>query len=79
MIEALKCITDQEDAAIYHNHYWRPLKCWELPSPLAIFHFGASVNHGVFGATRMIQQAVGANVDGEIRPQTKRKISELAV
>jgi lysozyme family protein len=79
MIEALKCITDQEVAAIYHNHYWCPLKFWELLSPLAIFHFGASVNHGVFGATRMIQQAVGANVDGEIRPQTKRKISELAV
>jgi len=79
MIEALKCITDQEVAAIYHNYYWRPLKCWELPSPLAIFHFDASINHGVFGATRMIQQAVGANVDGEIRPQTKRKTSELPV
>ena len=38
--------------------------------PLALFHFDAAVNQGVAGAARMLQQAVGAEVDGEIGPLT---------
>jgi lysozyme family protein len=33
-------------------------------------HFDASVNHGVAGAARLLQQAVGAEVDGEVGPVT---------
>lgn len=33
-------------------------------------HFDAAVNHGHGAASRMLQEAVGADVDGEIGPET---------
>ena len=56
-------------------HLPRPLlagrpRCPDLPPPLAFFHFDAAVNQGVTGAARMLQQAVGADIDGEIGPLT---------
>ena len=40
-----------------------------LPPPLAFFHFDAAVNQGVTGAARLLQEAVGAEIDGEIGPR----------
>jgi uncharacterized protein (TIGR02594 family) len=79
LIEALKRISDDDVTAIYRKRYWQPAGCPRLPGPLAIFHFDAAVNHGVTGATRMLQQAVGSEPDGEIGPKTIRKIKGLTV
>jgi uncharacterized protein (TIGR02594 family) len=55
---------------IYRNRYWRPSRAEDLPPRLALFHFDAAVNHGLAGAARMLQQALGVTVDGEIGPIT---------
>ena len=47
--------------------------CAELAPALAFFHFDAAVNHGVVGAIRLLQHAVGTDVDGEIGPLTLRR------
>jgi hypothetical protein len=46
---------------------------------LAFFHFDAAVNQGVAGATRMLQQSVGADSDGEIGPLTLAAIAAQPV
>ncbi|MBX9592483.1 MAG: TIGR02594 family protein [Hyphomonadaceae bacterium] len=58
---------------IYRQRYWRPAACPQLPAALAFFHFDAAVNQGVTGAARLLQEAVGAEVDGEIGPETLGK------
>ncbi|MCH9806774.1 MAG: TIGR02594 family protein [Alphaproteobacteria bacterium] len=79
LIADLKSISDSETRAIYHAKYWRPAGCPQMPAALAFFHFDAAVNHGVNGATRMLQQALGVTVDGEIGPETRGKYMALPV
>jgi uncharacterized protein (TIGR02594 family) len=66
----LRAISDQTVAAIYRDRYWQPACCPDLPPALAHFHFDAAVNQGVGGATRMLQEALGVAIDGEIGPIT---------
>lgn len=66
----LHAITDAEVRRIFHERYWRPAHCPDLPPPLAFMHFDCSVNQGVGGATRMLQEALGVAIDGEIGPLT---------
>jgi uncharacterized protein (TIGR02594 family) len=58
---------------IYRDRYWVPAACPVMPPALAFFHFDAAVNHGVLGAARLLQGAVGAAIDGEIGPETLGK------
>ncbi|HEY7118362.1 MAG TPA: glycosyl hydrolase 108 family protein [Tepidisphaeraceae bacterium] len=55
---------------IYYEFYWQPACCPQLPAALAFFHFDAAVNQGVARAARMLQEAVGAVVDGVVGPET---------
>jgi lysozyme family protein len=55
---------------IYLQHYWRPSRAPRLPAAIAFMHFDAAVNHGVTSAARMLQRAIGVNIDGEIGPET---------
>src|SRR5690606_23551067 len=66
----LKRLEPASARPIYHERYWLPSRAGDLPSPLALMHFDAAVNHGVGNAARMLQQALGVAVDGEIGPQT---------
>ncbi len=68
--EELKRIPDEAVRAIYVARYWMPSGCPDLAPALAFFHFDAAVNHGVVGAIRLLQRAVGTDVDGEIGPLT---------
>ncbi len=58
---------------IYRDRYWLLASCPHLSAPLGFFHFDAAVNQGVTGAARLLQEAVGAEVDGEIGPETLGK------
>jgi uncharacterized protein (TIGR02594 family) len=73
----LKAIPRATVARIYRERYWLAASCPALPPPLALFHFDAAVNHGPVGAARMLQQAVGAAVDGEVGPDTLSKAASL--
>jgi uncharacterized protein (TIGR02594 family) len=66
----LRAIPDRVVRDIYLTRYWRPARCPDLPPPLALMHFDAAVNQGVSGAARMLQQALGVDIDGEVGPIT---------
>lgn len=66
----LKRIPDHVVARIYRDRYWHPARCPLLPPALALFHFDCSVNQGVNAASRMLQEALAVDVDGEIGPIT---------
>jgi lysozyme family protein len=42
-------------------------------------HFDAAVNHGVGAAARMLQEAAGATIDGEIGPETLTAVRAMPV
>jgi uncharacterized protein (TIGR02594 family) len=69
----LRSISQAAVRRIYHERYWLPASCPEMPPALAFFHFDCAVNQGVTGAARLLQEAVGAVIDGEIGPETLDK------
>jgi uncharacterized protein (TIGR02594 family) len=73
----LRRIPDSVVHDIYLARYWTPAHCAELSPALAFFHFDAAVNHGVTGAMRLLQRAVGTEADGEIGPNTRAAIAAL--
>lgn len=70
LVAELKRISDAAVARIFRERYWQPARCPDLPPALAHFHFDAAVNQGVGGAARMLQEALGVAIDGEIGPIT---------
>lgn len=70
LLAALKQIPDGVVSAIYMQRYWVPSSSTLLPHPLAVMHFDASVNHGIGGAKRMLQTALGVEADGSIGAET---------
>jgi len=75
----LKRISKSTVRNIYSVRYWQPARCDDLPPALAVFHFDAGVNHGVTGAARLLQQAAGADVDGEIGPLTLAAVARSGI
>lgn len=66
----LRSISPAAVRRIYYDRYWLAASCPQMPPALAFFHFDAAVNHGVLGSARLLQEAVGATIDGEIGPET---------
>jgi uncharacterized protein (TIGR02594 family) len=66
----LRAISQLEVRDIYRTRYWQPCRAEALPRPLALMHFDAAVNHGVSGAARLMQQALGVTADSAIGPVT---------
>ena len=65
------CALTQDDAiAIYKRDYWDKTKCEQLPYPLDVLTFDASVNHGTKPAVQILQRALGVTDDGIIGPKT---------
>ena len=75
----LKAIPPATVRRLYRDRYWLAASCPDLPPPLAFFHFDAAVNQGVAGSARMLQQAVGADIDGEIGPLTLAAVAAQSV
>ncbi|MBX9682510.1 MAG: TIGR02594 family protein [Hyphomicrobium sp.] len=74
LVAELKRISNDTVESIYRARYWQPAECAAMPPPLALVHFDASVNHGVGGAMRLLQTALGVDADGEFGPMTKAAI-----
>lgn len=62
-------MTEEQAERIFRG-YWDRAKCASLPEPLAVVHYDCAVNQGVGRASRILQKAVGAKVDGIIGPRT---------
>jgi uncharacterized protein (TIGR02594 family) len=75
----LKSIAPATVRRIYRERYWLPASCVLMPPALGFFHFDAAVNQGVTGAARLLQDAVGAEIDGEIGPETLGKAAALPI
>lgn len=70
LLADLKRIPDGDVRAIYRTRYWAPAQCAAMVPAIALFHFDAAVNHGVRGAARMLQRALGVTADGIVGPRT---------
>lgn len=62
--QSVQYITDAEVRAIYEDMYWTPAKCFIMHNPLAVAHFDWAVNHGISGAIKTLQAALGVTADG---------------
>lgn len=72
----VKLIEDDEVNQIYEAGYWFPPRCDLLARQLDLVHFDTAVNMGPGRAVRFLQRAVGAGVDGDFGPATRRAVSE---
>lgn len=72
LVTRLKALTPEQIAGIYRRRYWQAAACPLLPPGLAFMHFDCAVNQGPNRAARLLQSAVGVDVDGEIGPETLR-------
>ena len=79
----IKNLTKEQATKIYHQDYWRPAKCDEVPSQLRHIYFDMCVNFGRRGAVKVLQQAANAKnrdkieVDGGIGPATLKAIKNV--
>lgn len=79
LLSELKSVSDDTVQRIYRTFYWDKADCSSMPPAVAFMHFDAAVNHGVTGAARILQQAVGVEIDGEIGPITREAIMKFPV
>lgn len=68
-------ITDAEVRTIYENNYWEPSKAQLMHSPLDVCHMDWSVNHGISGALKTLQAALGVTSDGIWGSQTSSALA----
>lgn len=68
--EDIKGMTLERARMIYRRDYWDKVRGDELPDAIALNVFDMAVNHGVKPAVKILQAAVGAEVDGVIGPRT---------
>jgi lysozyme family protein len=62
-------LTQEEGEDIYENSYWLP-ECPKLPPGLDLSFFDEAVNAGPHAATKILQQALEIDADGEWGPRT---------
>lgn len=69
---SVRLIEQPEVRGVYTEDYWTPVHADALPAPLDLIMFDSAVNHGVGGATRLLQRVLGVKVDGAFGPVTLR-------
>ena len=73
----LRAISDADLGAIYHRNYWLAASCDKLPAGVDLMTFDLAVNSGPARARRYLQEAVGAEPDGQIGPLTLARVMAL--
>ncbi len=68
--------TKDESKAIYRRDYWELIKGDLLHPAVALCVFDSAVNQGTRKASKMLQEACGASVDGIIGKQTTGKANK---
>ena len=66
----IKNLTVDQAKAIYQKDYWQVCKCDELASPFDMATFDCAVNQGTGKAIRLLQIALGIDVDGKVGDKT---------
>ena len=81
----IKNLTKEQAKKIYHQDYWRPGKCDEVPPQLRHIYFDMCVNFGRGGAVKVLQQAANSKnrnkieVDGGLGPMTLKAIQNISL
>ena len=70
-------LTQAQAGSIYRAAYYDPCRCDDLPAPVALLLFDASVNNGAAHAAKWLQAAVGATQDGSIGPATLAAVAAM--
>jgi len=79
----IKNLTIEQAKKIYHQDYWRPAKCDEVPPKLRHIYFDMCVNFGRSGAVKVLQRTANAKnrnkieVDGGMGPATLKAIQNV--
>ncbi|GEO82287.1 glycoside hydrolase family 108 protein [Pararhodospirillum oryzae] len=73
----VRALTPAQAGALYYKEWWAPLRCPQMPPPIAIKLFDTAINVGQRRAVRMLQQALNAQrvqprltEDGLLGPRT---------
>ena len=74
----LRAIPDFAVSFIYWSGYWHVTHCDNLPSGVDLSVFDFAVNAGPGRSIEMLQQAVGAEADGDLGPLSMAAIHEHA-
>ena len=81
----IKNLTKEQAKKIYHQDYWKPAKCDEVPPHLRHIYFDMCVNFGRRGAVKVLQRAANSKrkdkleVDGGFGPKTLSAIQKLSI
>jgi len=76
---AMKMMSYSTAVAIYKREYWDKGQCEKLPEEIRYMHLDACINHGVGGASKILQRAIGAKADGAIGPKTLSKVHKATI
>jgi lysozyme family protein len=68
---AVRQLEDAEMRGIYEAGYWLPPRCDLLQRQLDLVQFDTAVNMGAGRAVRMLQGALGCDVDGDFGSATR--------
>lgn len=66
----VKKLTIDEAKDLYAHWYWQPSRCADMPWPLSLFVFDCAVNQGPGAAAKLLQEALGVQVDGKVGAKT---------
>lgn len=67
---SVELIDMSEIEGIYHDYYWEPCGCSQLPERLAVAVFDMAVHSGPWNAKLTLQRALRVKADGVIGPKT---------
>jgi lysozyme family protein len=63
---------------IYHDQYWLVGHCDKITSgPVTVFQFDMIVNNGAGRAAKILQQAAGVTIDGNVGPGTLAAVNAM--
>lgn len=72
---SVRLIEESEVQSLYGMMYWMPGQCEAMSPELGICHFDWCMNHGVTGAIKTLQEALGVIADGEWGPKTRAALT----
>lgn len=68
--EDIANLTEARARELFRADYWQPCRCDEMPDSLAVAVADSAFNQGVGTAITLLQEAVRANPDGRMGPNT---------
>lgn len=70
----IESLTWEQAKVIYETEYWRRFGCDRMPDRVNVVLFDAAVNHGGTTAVTLLQEIVGAHMDGIVGVRTIERV-----